>query len=122
MAVKRCGAKKRGGGKCGQAAGLGTDHLGHGRCKWHGGASPNGRKAATREAALSFARGALGAEVEGSPVEAMEEAVRLSRGLLAYYRHELATAAAPARGRPDPDLARIAELAAPYTEAIRLER
>jgi hypothetical protein len=122
MAVKRCGAKTRSGGKCGQAAGLGTDHLGHGKCKWHGGASPSGRKAAGRERALTFARGALGAEVPGSPVDAMEEAVRLSRGLVAFYRFELATAAAPAKGRKSPDLVRIAELAQPYTEAIRLER
>lgn len=119
MAVKRCGAKTRSGGKCGQAAGLGTDHLGHGRCKWHGGASPAGRKAANREAALTFARGALGADVPASPVDAMEESVRLAAGLIAYYRHQLADAAAKRGG---PDTARIAELVGPYTDAIRLEK
>lgn len=118
MAVKRCGAKKRGGGKCGQAAGLGTDHLGSGRCKWHGGASPSGRKAAAKDAALTFARGALGAEVDGSAIDLMEDAGRLSRGLLVYYRHEIAAAATK---RP-PNLVRIEELRPQFEAAIKLAK
>jgi hypothetical protein len=31
---------------------LGTDHPGVPRCRWHGGASPTGRKAAAREQAM----------------------------------------------------------------------
>lgn len=34
-----CGAKTRSGGKCKKQAGWGTDHLGSGRCRLHGGAS-----------------------------------------------------------------------------------
>ena len=34
-----CGAKTRNGGLCKSVAGKGTDHLGSGRCKLHGGAS-----------------------------------------------------------------------------------
>jgi len=40
-----CNARKTdGSGYCGQTAGWGTDHVGHGRCKYHGGDSPNGDK------------------------------------------------------------------------------
>ncbi len=34
-----CGAKTRGGGQCQHPAGWGTQHVGSGRCKLHGGAS-----------------------------------------------------------------------------------
>lgn len=48
----RCGAKKRqGSGTCMQAAGWGTDHVGVGACKLHGGKTPNARKAAQHEQA-----------------------------------------------------------------------
>jgi hypothetical protein len=40
-----CNARKTdGSGYCGHRAGWGTDHVGHGRCKYHGGDSPNGEK------------------------------------------------------------------------------
>lgn len=35
-----CGAKTRGGDPCQNAAGKGTDHVGVGRCRFHGGATP----------------------------------------------------------------------------------
>lgn len=44
-----CGARTRSGGKCKAQAGKGTDHLGHGRCKHHGGAS-HGAPAGNRNA------------------------------------------------------------------------
>ena len=47
----KCGAKNRTGGTCRLAAGQGTTHTGFGRCKHHGGASPNGGKAAEKERA-----------------------------------------------------------------------
>lgn len=37
-----CGAETRDGGECQRPAGWGTDHVGEGRCKQHGGASPSG--------------------------------------------------------------------------------
>ncbi len=37
----KCGAV-RNGKPCGREAGWGTDHLGYGHCKHHGGLSPNG--------------------------------------------------------------------------------
>lgn len=83
----------------------------------HGGSSPSGRKAAGKEAALAFAKGALGAAVSGSPLDAMQESVDLSRGLVAYYRHELAAAAT----RRPIDVERIELLRPQYAEAIKLE-
>ena len=47
----RCGGTNRQGGPCEQPAGFGTDHTGSGNCKWHGGASPNGRKHALQQRA-----------------------------------------------------------------------
>lgn len=37
---KFCGAKNRKGGTCKRPAGWGTDHVGEGKCKLHGGATP----------------------------------------------------------------------------------
>jgi hypothetical protein len=38
--IDGCGAKTRAGASCRRPAGWGTDHVGEGRCKLHGGASP----------------------------------------------------------------------------------
>lgn len=48
---KHCGAKTRTGGTCGKPAGWGTDHLGGGRCKHHGGSTPTGRTAGRQQLA-----------------------------------------------------------------------
>lgn len=39
-----CGGTNRQGAPCGNAAGKGTDHVGAGNCRNHGGSSPNGKK------------------------------------------------------------------------------
>ena len=44
MIVGQCGAKTRAGTPCTQPAGWGTDHVGWGRCKLHGGATPTGHR------------------------------------------------------------------------------
>ena len=44
MAKAKCGAKTRQGHPCKLPAGFGTDHLGSGRCKYHGGASKGAPK------------------------------------------------------------------------------
>lgn len=46
----KCNARKSdGSGYCQHTAGWGTDHTGHGRCKYHGGDSPSGEKAVLSE-------------------------------------------------------------------------
>jgi hypothetical protein len=42
-----------------------------------------------QEAAVAFARGALGGEVDIDPVEAMFQSVRLAAGTVLYYRIQL---------------------------------
>lgn len=43
MTPDTCDATNRDGDPCGLPAGWGTDHVGEGRCKLHGGASPRGK-------------------------------------------------------------------------------
>jgi hypothetical protein len=45
----RCGGRTRPGGTCINAKGYKTDHVGYGRCCFHGGATKNGTKAAEKE-------------------------------------------------------------------------
>ena len=67
--VPRCGGrKKQGEGTCTQPAGWGTDHLGVGSCKLHGGCTPNQVAGAVRRLAETGAR-ALLAELHVAPVE-----------------------------------------------------
>lgn len=85
MAVKtKCGAKKSNGdGTCGHVAGYGTDHLGHGRCKFHGGTTPTGKIYAAREA---IRQGTLwfGDPVDVSPEEALLQEVHRTAGHVLY--------------------------------------
>jgi hypothetical protein len=49
--VPLCGARKKNGELCRAFAGQSTNHSGTGRCKWHGGATPNhDKRAVTLEA------------------------------------------------------------------------
>lgn len=131
LPVKLCGGKTRAGGKCARPSGWGTPHPGNGRCKFHGGASPSGIKAARKEAALEFGRGMLGALVVGSPLDGMQEAVEASRGVLAYWRAEIADAylSSVVDGTPEEKAAaeasarvRLREIHPLYMDAIKLEK
>lgn len=54
--MKKCGAKTRKGDKCQNQAGQGTDHIGTGRCRLHGGASkgpPKGSRNALKHGIYS---------------------------------------------------------------------
>jgi hypothetical protein len=43
LSAKRCDARTRKGTFCSHPAGYGTDHLGRGRCRYHGGSTPSQR-------------------------------------------------------------------------------
>lgn len=51
MATPLCGARTRNGKTCKHEAGWYTDHFGSGRCKMHGGNTPNGKKGAVEDGA-----------------------------------------------------------------------
>jgi hypothetical protein len=78
-----CGAKTRSGGRCGQPAGAGTDHIGYGACKFHGGCVPSHRIAAKRaQAAKAVATYGLPREVD--PHTALLEELHRTAGHVAY--------------------------------------
>lgn len=84
-----CGAKTRTPDRhpCRKPAGWGTPTPGFGRCRLHGGATPAGKVNAARLEAKAAA--ALGAEVDLDPTAALELAVRLVGGEVAFLRGKL---------------------------------
>lgn len=81
----RCGAIKKNGKPCLWEAGHGTDHVGTGKCKLHGGASPNGEVAAAKEEALGMAK-----PIEVTPGQALAGVLNLAAGQLAYVTWKVA--------------------------------
>jgi len=77
-----CGANRKWGGTCRAFAGQGTDHLGVGRCKNHGGNTPSHGIAAERE--LVRQQAALGAPLDVDPDTALRGLLRASAGHVAY--------------------------------------
>lgn len=71
----KCGAHARqSGAPCKRPAGWGTEHPGMGRCKLHGGNTPNHRKAVQRQQiAVEVSR--LGLSVETTPTAALQDAL-----------------------------------------------
>lgn len=107
MEIQRCGATTSAGGNCKKHAGWGTDHVGVGTCRLHLGNTPVHRRAGARAQALDFAVGALGAQPDIDPLEGVLVAVRLSYGVVDYWRHRLA--------EPDTDMDRLHE---PYSKSL----
>lgn len=80
-----CGARTRSGGKCKRRAGFGTDHVGYGNCKSHGGSTPSGRQAAAREELAGFMASAAPL-MDADPIEALLYCVRRASGMAAWLR------------------------------------
>jgi len=70
---------------CKQAAGHGTDHVGYGRCKKHGGSTPNGKKAAAKLMAEQMVVG-YGLPRDIDPQDALIEELRRTAGHVAYLQ------------------------------------
>ncbi len=84
-----CGANKtRGDGTCGHPAGWGTPHPGRGRCKWHGGSTPNHVKAAQREAAAEAVE-MYGLPREVEPTDALLEEIHRTAGHVAWLEQRV---------------------------------
>ena len=84
-----CGAKKRQGeGTCTQPAGWGTNHVGIGRCRLHGGSTQNHKTAAVatqarRDVVL------FGARRDIHPADALLELVQWTAGEVEYWRQRV---------------------------------
>lgn len=84
-----CGAKTRSGGTCGQHAGWGTDHVGFGHCKLHGGATRNGQKFAQHQhAAQAVVTFGLPREID--PHDALLEELHRTAGHVAWLQQLIA--------------------------------
>lgn len=83
-----CGAQKRGGGKCGRPAGWGTDHVGHGVCKLHGGATSAHRTAAGKAIAAEAVK-TYGLPREVDPRDALLEEVHRTAGAVDWLRGQV---------------------------------
>jgi hypothetical protein len=96
--VPLCGAKKKNGELCRAFAGQGSNHSGSGRCKWHGGATPNhDKRAVTQE--LKRRMITLGEPVEDiTAVSALLSELYASTGHVAWLRQQIADMSTDALG------------------------
>lgn len=78
-----CGAKTRAKKPCKRPAGAGTSHVGVGRCKLHGGASPQAEVSGAVELARREAV-VMGRPLDIEPHEALLECVRIAAGEVQY--------------------------------------
>jgi len=81
----KCGAKKRSGGTCAMVAGFGTTHLGLGKCKYHGGNTPNHIASNARTEAVL-----LGAPKEINPLDAIIWCIKMTAGEIDFYTEQMA--------------------------------
>lgn len=78
---------------CQQLAGWGTDHVGFGRCKFHGGAAPNGIKAAEVEKVMTEMIESeirfYGEARDIDPIQALADEVRRTAGHVAWLAEQV---------------------------------
>lgn len=85
-----CGAHKRQtDGRCTRPAGWGTDHLGYGECKFHGGSTRAGRVKAAKLAGRIEAQ-TMGAPMDIDPYDALQWCVRIAAGEVRYFTERVA--------------------------------
>lgn len=72
----RCAANKRTGGTCNKPAGWGTNHVGMGKCRFHGGMQPSHVKAAAK----AEYRRLLGSPIEINPLDALLWCIKIRAG------------------------------------------
>jgi hypothetical protein len=83
-----CGARKKNGQICRAFAGQGTEHLGTGKCKYHGGSTRSHRKrGATVEAKRSMTK--LGQSLTVQPGQALMGVLRATAGHVAWLNAEV---------------------------------
>jgi hypothetical protein len=85
-----CGAMTKRGVRCRAFAGQGTDHLGVGRCKYHGGSTQNHRKKADREI-VAAEMATLGTPIDVTPDQVAMGLLRQGAGMVAALTARLET-------------------------------
>ncbi|MBA3430722.1 MAG: hypothetical protein H0U16_04470 [Actinobacteria bacterium] len=83
--VNLCGAQRHDGKFCAQRAGWGTEHVGRGRCRHHGGQLRSGFAAAADEEMRGMAK-----PTQVSPARALSGVLRLAAGQLIYASGQVA--------------------------------
>lgn len=86
---EQCGGTKRNGQPCTQRAGYGTEHVGIGKCKFHGGCTPNHQKAAETELAKRAVR-TYGLDQEVDPWTALLDEIARTNGHVMWLRDQIA--------------------------------
>lgn len=82
-----CGAKKKNGEPCQRPSGAGTEHLGTGTCRHHGGSTPS----ANQHAAVEIARSYMAADEplpEVSPIDSLLYCVQRAAQRAMYCRRQ----------------------------------
>jgi len=83
----KCGAKARTSGEpCMKSAGWGTNHVGIGKCKYHGGNIPTVRKNAIVQDAVKF----MGAPKDINPLDAIIWCIRITAGEVEWLSRQIA--------------------------------
>ncbi len=83
-----CGARTRAGAMCRKPSGWGTPHPGIGRCKHHGGSTPNHLRSAQMELARRECQ-MLGVPVEIDPASALIDELWEATGNVEFYRAQV---------------------------------
>lgn len=83
-----CGAKKKKGGTCGATKGWGTNHVGYGNCKNHGGATRNHVKAAQRARMVDEMR-TYGIPIDTTPEQALLDEINRCAGHVAWLQDKV---------------------------------
>jgi hypothetical protein len=85
-----CGSPKKSGGTCRNRAGKGTQHVGYGHCRNHGGNTPGGKTMAQREQGYAAVR-TYGLPLDdGNPDDILLAEVRRSAGIVAWLEQQIA--------------------------------
>lgn len=86
----KCGSRTKSKGLCNKNAGWGTNHLGFGSCKLHGGNMPNHQKAAQKhEAAMAVEQYGLPLDID--PFDALLEELARTSGHVNWLRLQVGT-------------------------------
>lgn len=84
-----CGGIKSNKQVCKLPSGYKTDHLGFGRCCWHGGATDTGKQAAAKDQAAGLIK-FYGQPINTNPIDALLDEVRRTAGHVAFLGDRVA--------------------------------